>query len=223
MSPAQTTTYSLNCTGAGGTATRSVTVTVGGGGVADPYAILPPITSVAPAGTAPSGTTQYRIISSALRLGYNVAFVSNTRPNLQGRAGALESIASDGSSGLVVVNLDNDSWSVRVTDPATYNTSPWYTFVSGAGTGTGTSAKFQIGDTVQTTANLNVRQTANGTVLGTQVLGSRGTIIGPSDGRPVSAGGYNWWQIDYASGDDGWSGGNYLTQAPPTNACPICP
>jgi len=131
--------YRVTCKSSTGSilGSDSVIATVGtgiGAGTVDPYASLPPITNVTPAGTAVSGITQYRINSSALRLGYNVAFVSNTRPNLQGRGGVLVSIASDGSSGIVVVNLDDDSWNVRVVDPATYKTSPWYTFVSGYGT-----------------------------------------------------------------------------------------
>src|SRR3989344_4535571 len=68
------------------------------------------------------------------------------------------------------------------------------------------STKFQIGDFVQTTANLNVRSTANGTLVGTAPKGTQGTVVG----GPVVAGGLNWWNINYSSGADGWSAENYL-------------
>ena len=72
------------------------------------------------------------------------------------------------------------------------------------------STKFQIDSSVQTTSTLNVRNTANGTLLGTQALGARGIVV---EG-PVNSGGYNWWNIDYATGADGWSAENYLVIAP---------
>lgn len=82
------------------------------------------------------------------------------------------------------------------------------------------STKFIIGDSVQTTSALNVRSTANGTLLGTQVLGSTGTVVG----GPVYAGGYHWWNIDYTSGVDGWSAEDYLVKnvvVIPTPTTPI--
>ncbi len=71
------------------------------------------------------------------------------------------------------------------------------------------TTKFQIGDTVQTISNLNVRSTANGTILGTQTSSVQGQVLGV----PVIAGGITWWNINYASGVDGWSAENFLTRA----------
>ena len=59
---------------------------------------------------------------------------------------------------------------------------------------------------VQTTANLNVGATANGTLLGTQSQGQLGTIVGT--GLTVS--GTNWWNVNYDSGVDGWSTEQFL-------------
>lgn len=70
------------------------------------------------------------------------------------------------------------------------------------------SIKFFAGQRVQTTSNLNVRAAASatGALLGTQSLGSLGTIV--SGG--TSADGYFWWNVNYDSGADGWSVENYL-------------
>jgi|GEM_PF-6263851 len=71
-----------------------------------------------------------------------------------------------------------------------------------------TSAKFQIGNTVQTITGLNVRATAKGTLLGTQANGNTGTVTEGS----VSVDGFNWWKIDYVNSPDGWSIETYLSK-----------
>lgn len=68
-------------------------------------------------------------------------------------------------------------------------------------------AKFQAGDMMQTMVNLNARSAANGSILGVQNAGSRGTIM-PLP--PVTTGGYTWWNVDYVNAPDGWSAENYL-------------
>lgn len=70
------------------------------------------------------------------------------------------------------------------------------------------STKFTAGQRIQTTSNLNVRATAGatGTLLGTQSLGSLGTIV--SGGQ--SADGYFWWNVNYDSGVDGYSVEDYM-------------
>ncbi len=75
------------------------------------------------------------------------------------------------------------------------------------------STKFISGAQVQTNTGVNVRNPANGTLLGTQSTGAIGTVIG----GPVWTGGYFWWNVDYASGVDGWSAEEYLNAyTPPT-------
>ena len=70
------------------------------------------------------------------------------------------------------------------------------------------SSKFQSGQTVTTASTLNVRNapSTSGTLLGTQLSGASGTVTG----GPVQANGYWWWQVDYATGPDGWSVENWL-------------
>jgi hypothetical protein len=71
--------------------------------------------------------------------------------------------------------------------------------------GSGTIA---IGGGVVTTANLNVRASAsaNATKLGTETLGSMGTVAG----GPTTAGGHTWWQVNWDNGLSGWSIGEYI-------------
>jgi hypothetical protein len=68
---------------------------------------------------------------------------------------------------------------------------------------------FKIGDRIQLSANTNVRTTGSlsGTLIGTQPASAEGTIIA----GPVSADNITWWQINYDSGSDGWSGSNHFT------------
>jgi GH18 family chitinase len=78
------------------------------------------------------------------------------------------------------------------------------------------STKFTAGQRVQTTANLNVRATpsSTGTLLGTQSSGALGTIVS----GPTNAGGYNWWNVNFDSGVDGYSAEDFLI----TYTAPIC-
>ncbi len=77
------------------------------------------------------------------------------------------------------------------------------------------STKFIVGDRVQTTTSLNVRSTpsTSGASLGTQTSGVLGTVTS----GPTAANGYNWWNINYDTGVDGWSVEDYLvkTTTPP--------
>lgn len=74
------------------------------------------------------------------------------------------------------------------------------------------STTFTLGDRVEVSpaANptVNVRDAANGNVLGTQTPGTQGAIVG----GPVWGGGYWWWQVDFDSGVDGWVAEAYLSK-----------
>lgn len=77
---------------------------------------------------------------------------------------------------------------------------------------------FAIGDRIEVSANTNVRATAalTGTLLGVQPALAKGTIIGGPIGK--DANNITWWQIDYDTGVDGWSGqDNFvkITSPPP--------
>lgn len=75
------------------------------------------------------------------------------------------------------------------------------------------STAFATGDVVETTDNLNVRSSPglSGTVLGVQLTGSLGTVIG----GPVFADGFWWWQVNFDTGADGWVAEDFLGLAPP--------
>ncbi|TLY42810.1 MAG: hypothetical protein E6K59_08050, partial [Nitrospirae bacterium] len=81
------------------------------------------------------------------------------------------------------------------------------------------STKFSLNDRVQViNGTLNVRSTPTtaGTLLGSQSIGALGTVIG----GPVNADGFNWWNINYDTGVDGWSVEDNLVKyvAPPPPA-----
>lgn len=74
---------------------------------------------------------------------------------------------------------------------------------------------FAIGDRIKTLNDTNVRAsgTLAGTLLGTQLKGSFGTIIA----GPVLMDNFTWWQVNYDNGADGWSGeDNFIKQTPPS-------
>ena len=65
------------------------------------------------------------------------------------------------------------------------------------------SAKFKIGDRVETTETANVRESPGEGLIGTQPPGVSGTVVG---GPGFGVGGNHWWWvIDYDTGTDGWS------------------
>ncbi len=66
---------------------------------------------------------------------------------------------------------------------------------------------FSLNSWVATTEKLNIRSTPGGQRLGSQGIGSKGTVVS----GPVSQGGYNWWNINFASGADGYGVETYLT------------
>lgn len=72
-----------------------------------------------------------------------------------------------------------------------------------------------LGERVQASQNNNVRPFAAGTpVLGTRVIGDKGTVIGGPTTATLTAGGtYIWWQVDWDTGVDGWCVENGLVPA----------
>jgi len=73
----------------------------------------------------------------------------------------------------------------------------------------GKSTNFSQGDTIVIVSKLNVRASADGTVIGQQQSGARGTLIA----GPVNMGGYTWWNVDYSTGVDGWSAEDFMQQS----------
>jgi hypothetical protein len=75
---------------------------------------------------------------------------------------------------------------------------------------------FNIGDHVETTATVNVRQTAAGTSLGTQSSGIIGVIIAGPTTATLNGTSYTWWDINFPSSPNGWVASVGLESAPPT-------
>ena len=175
VTPSATTVYSISCTGAGGTGTNTVTVSVGA------LAALPTI-------DFPSGTftwTTTNAVSCTASGGWTGAV---------GTSGSYT--FSTPLSSTYVLTCTGGGTTVQRT--ITITTSETATV----------SSKFQIGGSVTTASALNVRSSpaTSGALLGTQPAGASGTVTG----GPVQANGYWWWQVDYATGPDGWSVENWL-------------
>jgi hypothetical protein len=91
------------------------------------------------------------------------------------------------------------------------------------------STKFVIGGNVVINAGpLNVRgaPTISGALLGTQIAGVKGTVIA----GPIAADTHNWWNINYATGVNGWSAEEFLDlvtnplpQPIPPSPLPVAP
>jgi hypothetical protein len=70
-----------------------------------------------------------------------------------------------------------------------------------------TNSAISIGDTVQVSnTRLSVRASASGLRLGVAPEGATATVIG----GPQQVDGYTWWKLDYQTGPDGWSAGDWL-------------
>jgi murein DD-endopeptidase MepM/ murein hydrolase activator NlpD len=73
-----------------------------------------------------------------------------------------------------------------------------------------TTGKFEIGQEVETTTGLSVRENPTTDAERTDVApsGMTGTVRdGPSD-----ADGYTWWEVEYQNGSRGWSAENWLVE-----------
>lgn len=70
------------------------------------------------------------------------------------------------------------------------------------------STGLKIGDTIKTTAWINVRGTAGGRYVGSQRTGKTGTITA----GPGYASGLTWWKVNFTSGADGWVAEKYIAK-----------
>jgi hypothetical protein len=80
------------------------------------------------------------------------------------------------------------------------------------------SAKFALGDAVQTSSAVRVRSSAGegDNSIGTQNWGAIGKVV---DG-PVRSGAIVWWKVDYSYSPDGWSAEDYLAKYSPPVVTP---
>lgn len=170
-------------------------------------------------------TTTPPPVVASFKVGDRIAVASNTNVRQSGSlAGTLLGTQMSGATGTITsgpVNSDNLTWWQVNYDTNIDGWSASTNFVTST-TSPPTPPEtpvmaVQIGSRVELTANTNVRLTGSlsGTLLGTQVTGSTGTVLA----GPVEAENITWWQMDYDSGVDGWSGANNFigsdTTAPP--------
>ncbi|HUZ93052.1 MAG TPA: Ig-like domain-containing protein [Candidatus Paceibacterota bacterium] len=115
------------------------------------------------------------------------------------------------------------AWDVTQATPGTYTITAMAWASSGLTAGQSISVNviatplFSAGEkvAVQTDSNigLNVRSgpSTNYSIVGTEPNGSLGKVVNTI---PVVANGYNWWQVAYSDGVNGWSVETYLVAAP---------
>lgn len=85
-----------------------------------------------------------------------------------------------------------------------------------------TLSGFAIAERIEVWRNTNVRGSGklSGTLLGTQGTGNAGTVIA----GPVTADNITWWQVNYDTGADGWSGAdNFIGTGKPAPVPPTPP
>lgn len=68
------------------------------------------------------------------------------------------------------------------------------------------STLFSANSQIITTATVNVRQTAGGTVVGNQITGMTGTIVG----SVAFSGGFQYWNVNFLTGVDGWVAEDFI-------------
>src|SRR6202040_3031490 len=78
------------------------------------------------------------------------------------------------------------------------------------------AGKFAIGSTVGATFDVNVRQTASGTLLGVQAAGAVGTVTGGPQTAVFNGAQVIWWNIKFPSSPSGWVGQDNLVVVTPT-------
>lgn len=70
----------------------------------------------------------------------------------------------------------------------------------------GRTANFSAGHNIVVVDTVKVRSGPSATQIGTQQAGAAGVLVG----SPVNANGYTWWQVNYATGVDGWTAEDFM-------------
>jgi len=189
LTPTANATYTLSCTGAGGTATQSVTVTI-------TTTTAPTLTLTASPTSITSGQSSTitwsttNATSCTANTGWSGTKTTSGSQTVNPAVSTTYDLTCTGAGGSVSRSV---TISVATTTP-TPTPTPTPT------------NNFTLGSAVMTTSNLNVRATAGGTILGTQSIGAKGTVLG----GPVFNGEGYWWNINYINAPDGWSYDGFL-------------
>lgn len=191
VSPTATTTYNIACTGIGGTITATVTVGV---------AVLPPISGTCSADQTTLYTGDPVTWTTTVSGGTGAyTYMWNGTDGLTGTSSVLSIVYT--AVGMKVAQVTIVSGPKIVTlncdRPVEVRTAP----------------RLGLSDRVRvnTDTSLNVRDSANGTVVGQQDNTGRGIIV---EG-PVYTGSLWWWNVDYDTGTDGWSAEDFLLSEMP--------
>ena len=144
--------------------------------------------------------------------------------------------SSPSTSASIIAQLNAGTTATVVGGPSAGNGYTWYQLKTSGGTvgwavqdwlekTTPTpppAGKFQIGDTIRVTEDLNFRSSpsTSGSIIALLSAGTTGTIVG----GPTSANGYTWYQFKTSSGTTGWGVQDWLAKTsggdnppPPTN------
>ncbi len=198
VSPTSTSTYTLSCTGASGSASGSTTVSVSAPTASAPTLSLSASpTSVTSGGSATISWSATNARSCTASGGWSGTNGTSGSQSVTPSTTKTYTLDCTGEGGTV-----SKSVTVTVTTPTT------------------TTPKFQTGDYVKTTAGVNVRSTAGGSIAGKQSTGVAGTVISGPGQSTKSADPY--WNVDFATGTDGWVLENYLTKTA-TAPAPVPP
>jgi uncharacterized membrane protein YjfL (UPF0719 family) len=174
----------------------------------------------------PPPTVSEPPVNPGFTVGTRIELIKNTNVRDTGSlSGSLLGSQAVGMTGTIVtgptlssgitwwqVNYDSgtDGWSgadnftISLTPPPTVSEPP-------------ANPSFAVGTRIELIKNTNVRDTGSlsGTLLGSQAVGMTGTIVT----GPTFSSGITWWQVNYDSGTDGWSGADNFTvssSSPPT-------
>ncbi len=236
VSPTTSSTYTLSCTGAGGTVTQSTTVFVetntqvttnpgtvttlsvsqtnttsvtlsfvevnDGTGLPSQYDVrfASPTLSWGSAGSVTSGTCSTPLQGTTIG-GTKTCTVDNLNPGTQ-YGFQLVSFRGTLNQNAVFGGLSNKVTTTTLTTTAPPPPPPTETLPSLD------IMEPKVGDRVQTTTRVSVRETPGGDRIGSQPRNSKGTVI---EG-PIEGGSHLWYKVDYDSGVDGWSSATYLTK-----------
>lgn len=149
--------------------------------------------------------------------------IADWRNNVTGQAGHVgfvESVDGDNVTLSDANRQQNGEYDgTRVLTKEEVKNRPGYTFNGYIYVGgTPPQAKFQIGRRIQANSTVNVRDTAGGSNLGQHQPGDMGTVVaemtGATYGTPLKY--YQWWEIDWDAGADGWSVEDALDSVPTT-------
>jgi plastocyanin len=239
ITTAGTYTYTLTCTGASGSVTKSATVTASAPVTTTPTLKIGDrivtlnnvnvrtaglISATTLIGVNPVGS-QGVIVSgptvSVDTYGTVTWFNINFDTGFDGWVGADNYVLATSTPVFTIIDTDKDTVADSVDNcPAIANTDQSDRDKDGIGdvcdstpdgvvVTTTWPSIYKAGTSIQTTARINVRSVAGGQVIGKQSLGATGVV---QSQKPVVVKGYTWIYVDFVNAPDGWVADSFLKQ-----------